>query len=211
MLGETKLTTPFRRRIQIFFALLGGICLQWALALPALAADSLIGQPAPNLMGRAALGTGLVKLDKLRRDVVFELDEKGKPIRVGGQYQTRTVNYALVLNFFATYCVPCIKEIPTFNKIAKSYEARPVRFLYVNVDVEKSMDEVVRFAKAKGIEIEMMLPSVKNAVEAYKIESLPRIVFVDRDGIVRQVITGFQEDLARQVDEVLVTILPPSS
>jgi thiol-disulfide isomerase/thioredoxin len=185
--------------------------LQWALALPALAADSLIGQPAPNLMGRAALGAGLVKLDKLRRDVVFELDERGKPIRVGGQYKTRTVDYALVLNFFATYCVPCIKEIPTFNKIAKSYPDRPVRFLYVNVDVEKSMDDVVRFAKAKGIEVEMMLPSVKNAVEAYKIESLPLIVFVDRDGIVRQAITGFKEDLARQVDEVLVTILPPSS
>jgi thiol-disulfide isomerase/thioredoxin len=169
--------------------------------------DPLIGQEAPNLIGRAAFGAGLIKLDKLKRDVVFELDEKGKPIKEGGKYKSRTVDYVVVMSFFATYCVPCVKEIPTFNKIAKSYEDQPVRFIYVNVDTEKTMEQIVRFGKERGIEVEMMLPSVKNAIDLYKIEHLPRMVFVDKKGIVVQVLTGFQDDLPKQIDEILKPLL----
>jgi hypothetical protein len=52
-----------------------------------------------------------------------------------------------------------------------------------------------------------MLPSVHYAVQAYHIEALPRIVVVDRDGIVAEVITGFQEDLAKQIGAVLEPVL----
>jgi len=185
----------------------------WVLAWPgsvqAAAPESLIGKPAPNLIGRAAFGTGLLKLDKLRRDVVFELDAEGKPVKEGGKYKTRTIDYALVLNFFATYCVPCIKEIPAFNRAARSYVGKPVKFLYVNVDTEATVEQVIRFAKEKGIDgVEMMLPSVKNAIELYKIEALPRMVFVDRKGVVAEVITGFHEDLPKQIDAVLKPLLP---
>jgi thiol-disulfide isomerase/thioredoxin len=104
-----------------------------------------------------------------------------------------------------------VKEIPTFNKIVKSYEGKPVRFVYVNVDTEKSMEQMVRFAKEKGIEgVDMMLPSVKNAIDLYKIAALPRMVFVDKKGVVVQVLTGFQDDLPKQIDEILKPLLGQS-
>ena len=171
----------------------------------------LLGKPAPSLSGRAAFGNGLVNLNKLRQQVVAERDAQGRPVLKGGRPRLRVVSNAVVLNFFATYCVPCVQEIPAFNRIAEAYRGRRVRFLYVNVDTEKSEAEVRAFAKAKGIEVEMMLPSVKNALDLFKIEALPLIVFVDREGIVRQAITGFQEDLPRQVDEILRPMLPASS
>jgi len=113
----------------------------------------------------------------------------------------------VVLNFFATYCVPCVKEIPTFNRLAKSYEGKPVHFVYVNVDTEKTAEQVRDFAREKGIAVEMMLPSVHYALDAYKIDALPRIVVVNADGVVAHVITGFQEDLAAQIGEILDSVL----
>lgn len=54
----------------------------------------------------------------------------------------------------------------------------------------------------------MMLPSVRYALNAYKIDGLPRIVVIDRQGIVTHVILGCQEDLARQIGDILAVVLP---
>jgi thiol-disulfide isomerase/thioredoxin len=166
----------------------------------------LLGQELPNLSGRGTSGR-LINLKALQRDVIYLKDAEGKPIKEKGKLKSEVVDYVLVLNFFATYCVPCVKEIPTFNKIAKSYEGRPVRFIYVNVDTEKTPDEVQAFARQKGIAVEMMFPSVSFALKAYQIETLPRIVIADRKGIVRQVIAGFQDDLTAQIDGLVQPLL----
>jgi hypothetical protein len=78
-----------------------------------------------------------------------------------------------------------------------------VRFLYVNVDVEKSADQVKQFALERGIKVEMMFPSVSQTVKTYQIETLPRIVIADRSGTVLKVITGFQENLTAQLDGLI--------
>jgi len=75
------------------------------------------------------------------------------------------------------------------------------------VDTEKTADQVREFARSKGIAVEMILPSVRYAVQAYRIDALPRIVVIDRKGIVTHVVTGFQEDLAKQLGEVLAPVL----
>jgi thiol-disulfide isomerase/thioredoxin len=148
----------------------------------------LVGQPAPNLIGRRAFGTGLIKLDKLRPDNV------------------------VVLNFFDSECEFCVDQIPAFNRLAKSFRGRPVVFLYVNLDTGKSMSQIVEFAKENGMEeVELMLPSVRNAIELFKIEYVPKLVFVDRQGIVSHVIVGFPRDFEQQVHATLLRLLSPDS
>ncbi len=167
----------------------------------------LVGKPLPPLSGPAALSRGLLNLQKLTRELTFLKDADGKLIMENGRPKTRLDTYALVINFFATYCAPCIREIPTFNKIAESHANEPVRFLYVNVDVEKSVEEVKQFAVGHGITVEMMFPSVSQTIKTYQIETLPRIVIADRQGIVHTVFLGFQENLTAQIDSAL-RILP---
>ena len=173
--------------------------------------SALIGEPLPPLQGPAALGKGLLNLQKYTREVEFLKGDDGKPIFERGRPKTRLNRYALVLNFFATYCAPCIREIPTFNKIAASYAGQPVKFLYVNVDSEKSAEEVKAFARARGIAVEMLFPSVSQTLKSYQIETLPRIVVADRDGVIRKVVTGFQDDLTAQLQAEIAAILaqPP--
>lgn len=167
----------------------------------------LVGKPLPPMSGPAALSRGLLNLQKYTRELIFQKDADGKVIIENGRAKSHLDTYALVINFFATYCAPCIREIPTFNKIAESYPGKPVRFLYVNVDVEKSADEVKAFALQKGITVEMMFPSVSQTIKTYQIETLPRIVIADRDGVVQKVIMGFQENLTAQLDALIREIL----
>ncbi len=39
-----------------------------------------------------------------------------------------------VVNFWATWCQPCVKEIPEFNKIPKTYQQKPVKVIMANLD-----------------------------------------------------------------------------
>jgi len=174
----------------------------------------LIGKPLPPLLGPAMLAPGIMNLTKLTREVVFLKDDKGQFVKEGGKMKSRVDRYALVMNFFATYCAPCIREIPTFNKIAEVYSNRPVKFLYVNVDSEKSAEEVKAFALDKGIKVEMMFPSPTQTFKTYEPRgpahyTLPRIIIANPDGTVVQVLFGFQDDLAKQLDSILAGILPP--
>jgi thiol-disulfide isomerase/thioredoxin len=52
-----------------------------------------------------------------------------------------------VLNFWATWCKPCVAEIPHFEKVRKEYQGKPIRFIYISLDFaeekEKRLDPFV--------------------------------------------------------------------
>jgi thiol-disulfide isomerase/thioredoxin len=49
-----------------------------------------------------------------------------------------------VLNFWATWCVPCIKELPVFEKFQSYYEARPVKVLLISIDKKSKLESAVK-------------------------------------------------------------------
>ena len=49
----------------------------------------------------------------------------------------------VIVNFWATYCVPCIKEIPYFQEVVKQYEEKGVKLLLVSLDFRESFPEKI--------------------------------------------------------------------
>lgn len=57
----------------------------------------------------------------------------------------------LVISFWATYCLPCIKEIPIFEKVIKEHELKGVKLLLVSLDFKESFPaKISSFAKKRG-------------------------------------------------------------
>src|SRR6187431_2978614 len=55
-----------------------------------------------------------------------------------------------VVNFWATYCGPCLKEIPYFQEVVKQYEERGVKLLLVSLDFKESFpDKISSFAEKR--------------------------------------------------------------
>ena len=48
-----------------------------------------------------------------------------------------------VVNFWATYCGPCLKEIPYFQEVVKQYEAKGVKLLLVSLDFKESFPDKI--------------------------------------------------------------------
>lgn len=50
----------------------------------------------------------------------------------------------LIVNFWATWCKPCIEELPYFEKISKKYEGTKVKVVLINLDVVKDLNTKVK-------------------------------------------------------------------
>src|SRR5687768_12507678 len=122
------------------------------------------------------------------RDSVPEGDEA--PAFVLQTYDGGTVKLdelrgkLVLLNFWATWCSPCVEEMPYFVTLAKKYESKGLRFIAVSADDEDSAKEDVKaFAQKTGIEVTPYVAFHTDAVlRTYSVKAYPTTVLVGVDG-----------------------------
>ena len=79
---------------------------------------------------------------------------------------TQSPDTVYVVNFWATWCRPCVEELPEFNKLAKQYEGKPVKVLLVSLDFQESYPKkLIDFSKKKKLIPEIVWFSETNANE----------------------------------------------
>jgi thiol-disulfide isomerase/thioredoxin len=97
----------------------------------------------------------------------------------------------MVVNFWATWCPPCLKEIPDFVRMQTALEAKGVQFVGVAID---EADKVRQYAKKAGINYPILIGEF-DATELGKVlgnkgGALPFTVIFDRGGRVVKTILG---------------------
>jgi thiol:disulfide interchange protein len=99
----------------------------------------------------------------------------------GGPLDTAALNgKVVVVNFWATYCVPCIGELPTFNKVHRDLESKGVAVIGISMD-EEGAPKVTPFLKKHPIDYPVGLGGDPVA-KKYNLESYPVTVVFDRAG-----------------------------
>jgi thiol-disulfide isomerase/thioredoxin len=69
-----------------------------------------------------------------------------------------TPDTAYVVNFWATWCKPCIQELPAFDSLYTSTRNRPVKIILVSLDFKEDLDKKVNpFLKKNKIRVECVL------------------------------------------------------
>jgi thiol:disulfide interchange protein len=108
-----------------------------------------------------------------------------------------------VVNFWATWCVPCRKEIPSFNQMNKELGPKGVAVLGVSLD-EDGAEAVKPFLAKNPMEYLVALGS-DAAKEKYQIGPLPTTIVMDRHGKVVQKFEGFTQpaDIRNAVKQAL--------
>jgi thiol-disulfide isomerase/thioredoxin len=67
-------------------------------------------------------------------------------------------NKTYVINFWATWCAPCVKELPYFEKINEVYEDKNVEVILVSLDFPKQVDKkLIPFINKKNLQSEVIL------------------------------------------------------
>lgn len=64
----------------------------------------------------------------------------------------------LVVHFWATWCKPCVEELPSFEKLSREYATKKIRFVMVSMDFPKDINEkVIPFIAKNNVNSEVVL------------------------------------------------------
>ena len=126
-----------------------------------LATGPAIGQLAPNF-----------RLQDLEGNLVELADTRGHPV---------------VLNFWATWCIFCVSEMPAFQRLAERYGSE---ITIVGVNVGQSRATANAFATNEQITYPLVLDSKGDVTQMYQVYAMPSTFILDRDGVIRVVRYG---------------------
>ena len=132
---------------------------------------------------------------------LFQLGMAASPPLVGGPapaFQLKTVNgqtlklsdlkgQFVVLNFWATWCVPCIKELPEFQKAHNTLK-QEVKIIGINL--AESKEKVDEYMATHHLDFTVLLDAYGNTSQEYEVVNLPVTFFITPDGVIREKIFG---------------------
>jgi thiol-disulfide isomerase/thioredoxin len=109
----------------------------------------------------------------------------------------------VVLNFWATWCVPCKEEMPMFVEVEKKWAARGVVFVGASLDDRKTQNAIPDFLQK--FQVDFPVWTGANGDDLYKLgmgEAVPATAFLDKDGVIFARVQGEikREELEERLD-----------
>ena len=112
----------------------------------------------------------------------------------------------VILNFWATWCPPCIREIPGFIKLQKQYGKRGLQFIGIAIDNPKA---VQGFVKKMGMNYQILLgdqEAIDLAISlGNKMAGLPFTVIINRKGQI--ILEQIGEISEQKVEKIILPLL----
>lgn len=114
-------------------------------------------------------------------------------------------NDIVILDFWATWCGPCIQAMPALIEVSEKYKDRNVVFYAVNV--REAPEAVEKFVSERNWDIMVPLDRDGSVGNKFKVGGIPQTVIIDKDGSVQAVHIGFSPNLKQQLSSELDTLL----
>ena len=111
----------------------------------------------------------------------------------------------VLINFWATWCGPCVYEMPFLQEIHNEWSGKGLVLLAINKG--ESPATVSSFLQDQNLSIPVLLDTEQTVSQRYNVFGIPTTFFVDKDGIIQEKIIGaFQSK--EQIEKRLSKIMP---
>jgi thiol-disulfide isomerase/thioredoxin len=99
---------------------------------------------------------------------------------------------AVLIDFWATWCQPCKKEMPGYQKLLDHYGPRGFVVIGFKFDTMADTEDPVKFAKKIGVRYPLAVATEELKQKFGGVEGLPTTLLYDREGVLRKKIIGFE-------------------
>lgn len=144
---------------------------------------SMLSEPAPSF--------ALLDLDGKKVDIS---DLKGKVV---------------VVDFWATWCGPCIASFPGMQKMVNKYKDKPdVRFVFIDTweQGEKKEKNAGDFMTSKKYSFHVLMDNDNKVVEQFKVNGIPTKFVIDKEGLIRYKSVGYNGSDDKLISELTAMI-----
>ena len=146
---------------------------------PALAVAPQIGAVAPNFTLHTINGEE-VKLDDLRGE-------------------------AVMVNYWVTWCIPCLEEMPILEKLHREYQEQGFTLLSVNGIAQDDMNTVMSTLDEFNVTFPVALDEGDAVYNEFQVRFMPTTFFIDKHGVIQHIQLGStsEEGFRTQIEELL--------
>lgn len=109
-----------------------------------------------------------IKLKDINDNTVIKNDYKGQ---------------VTVVNFWATWCTPCVEEIPSLNRLKEQMQGQPFELISINYAEDKS--EIVDFMKEVNVEFPVLLDHDGEFAKQWRVITYPSTFLIGPDGKIK--------------------------
>lgn len=131
----------------------------------------------------------------------FELPDLDGKARRLADFRGKVV----VLNYWATWCPPCVDEMPSLEKLHRSLAERGLAVVAISVD--ERFSDIVDFVKSYGVTFTILHDNGRKVARSYQSFKYPETYIIDRDGRLQSKVIGPRDWVAPSVIRDMVELL----
>jgi len=111
----------------------------------------------------------------------------------------------ILVNFWASWCGPCRKEMPVLQKLQDKYQDLGVNVWGINVEQENQAGK--DFLADLDLSFSIFFDQTNTLSASYQVEAMPTTVIIDRDGVVRYVFRGYKDGYEKKYAKAIKKLI----
>ena len=115
-------------------------------------------------------------------------------------------DYVYILNFWASWCSPCMKELPALNRLGHIYKEKNVKIFTINADYENQELIIKKTRKSLGLTLNIIRDNNGKYVGGFDIQGLPVTIILKGAEVIEKIngeINFDDPDFRKKIDQLL--------
>ncbi len=112
-----------------------------------------------------------------------------------------------VIDFWATWCKPCIKSIPKLVEMSKEFESEGVNFVGISIDSPRNQAKVKPFVRSLGVDYPVLLDSNSEVMGRLGVQAVPTLLIINQDDEIIYFHEGYKPGEEVEIREKILSLL----
>lgn len=108
-----------------------------------------------------------------------------------------------VIDFWATWCKPCVKAIPELNTIYENYKEKGIAFISINCDGPRSIAKAIPMGNSLKINYPLLLDINSDVKNQLNLSAFPTLIIINPEGKIVWIHEGYGNGYAEEVTKEL--------
>ncbi len=112
-----------------------------------------------------------------------------------------------VIDFWATWCKPCVKSIPKLVEMSDEFEDQGVQFIGISIDGPRNLAKVKPFARSLGMNYPILLDVNSEVMAKLSVRAVPTLLIVNANNEIVYVHEGYKAGEETEIREKILKLL----